>query len=66
MLVVEVLIVTRAIFPTPLSASQGRSPLATSMLRTVPPPLGIGSDCIYFVSGLNRTSILEEMDGAIR
>ena len=56
-----VLIATRASLPTPLSASHRTSPAGpyqTSMLRTVPPPLGIGHDSIFFVSGLKRTRTL--------
>jgi len=50
-------IFTRAIFPTPLHASQ-RSPfLSISMFRTVPPPLGTGQVRNFFVSGLKRTSM---------
>src|SRR5207245_340986 len=52
------LIVTRAILPTPLSASHRLPLLSISMLRTVPPPPGIGNVCIFFVSGLKRTSML--------
>ena len=51
------LIVTRAILPTPLSASQRFPFLSMSMLRTVPPPPGTGQVRNFFVSGLNRTSM---------
>src|SRR6185503_9884488 len=50
------LIVTREILPTPLSASQRFPCLSISMLRTVPPPPGIGQVRNFFVSGLKRTS----------
>ena len=36
----------------------GPSPFATSMFLIVPPPLGIGQACIFFVDGTNRTSML--------
>src|SRR5258706_3623806 len=49
-------LITRASFPTPLSASQRFPFLSMSMLRTVPPPLGIGHVRNFFVSGLKRTS----------
>ncbi len=48
---------TREIFPTPLSASQTSSFLSIFMLRTVPPPPGIGHVSNLFVSGLNRTGV---------
>ena len=51
-----VVIVTFAILPTPLQASHRLPFLSISMLRTVPPPLGIGQVRNFFVSGLNRTS----------
>src|SRR5207248_137905 len=56
--VLPLLIVTRAILPTPLSASHRLPLLSMSMLRTVPPPPGIGNVSIFLVAGLNRTSTL--------